>query len=142
VADLRCCGGEAPIVGGVSFPLRPMVAVTAPLPTGAAGTWAFEPKFDGFRCKAFAATASLSSPASSGSSRGTSPEVVATVEQLDREVVLDGELVVWCGGRLDFAALQQRLHPATARCRQLSITAAASYVVFDLVRARNPARGR
>ena len=55
------------------------------------------------------------------------------MSELDREVVVDGELVVWHEGRLDFAALQQRIHPADARARQLSIVRPASYIVFDLL---------
>ena len=39
------------------------------------------------------------------------PEVVAAVvEQLPSGTVLDGELVVYRGGRCDFMALQQRIH--------------------------------
>jgi hypothetical protein len=48
-------------------------------------------------------------------------------------VVLDGELVLWREGRLDFAALQQRVHPADARARQLSLASPASFVVFDVL---------
>jgi len=61
------------------------------------------------------------------------PEVAAAVAELDRDVVLDGELVVWRQGRLDFAALQQRLHPAAATARQHELAVPASYVVFDLL---------
>jgi ATP-dependent DNA ligase len=61
------------------------------------------------------------------------PEIAKAVSELDREVVVDGELVVWREGRLDFAALQQRIHPADARARQLSMARPASYIVFDLL---------
>jgi ATP-dependent DNA ligase len=45
---------EQPRFAGVEFPLRPMIAVTADqLPLDRPGGWAFEPKFDGFRCLAF-----------------------------------------------------------------------------------------
>jgi ATP-dependent DNA ligase len=32
--------------------------------------------------------------------------VAAAVDELDRDVVLDGEIVVWREGKLDFAALR------------------------------------
>jgi hypothetical protein len=35
-------------------------------------------------------------------------------------------LVIWNDGRLDFAALQRRLHPSTGRVRQLSLVLPAS----------------
>jgi ATP-dependent DNA ligase len=63
------------------------------------------------------------------------PEIVAALRQLGVEVVLDGELVLWRKGRLDFAALQQRLHPAESRTRTrtLSIDMPAAYAVFDVL---------
>jgi ATP-dependent DNA ligase len=36
-------------------------------------------------------------------------------------------------GRLDFAGLQQRVHPADVRARQLALASAAAFVVFDLL---------
>jgi ATP-dependent DNA ligase len=45
---------EQPRQAGIEFPLRPMIAVTADqLPLNRSVGWAFEPKFDGFRCIAF-----------------------------------------------------------------------------------------
>jgi len=54
-------------------------------------------------------------------------------------VVLDGELVIGLGDRLDFNALQMRLHPAESRIQKLSRETPARYVVFDLLdwNARN-----
>jgi hypothetical protein len=48
-------------------------------------------------------------------------------------VVLDGELVCWNEGRVDFAALQRRLHPSQARAQELAGSMPAAYVVFDLL---------
>jgi ATP-dependent DNA ligase len=45
--------------------------------------------------------------------------------------VLDGELVLCHQGRLDFAALQLRIHPAESRAAALARSIPASYVVFD-----------
>jgi hypothetical protein len=39
------------------------------------------------------------------------PEIVDAVGELAADAVLDGELVVWNDRHLDFAALQQRIHP-------------------------------
>ncbi|NMH78644.1 hypothetical protein HF577_16345 [Pseudonocardia xinjiangensis] len=61
------------------------------------------------------------------------PEIVCAVSELDVDVVLDGELVLWHEGRMDFAALQGRLHPADSRARELSLAMPASYVVFDVL---------
>ncbi|MDQ3982447.1 MAG: ATP-dependent DNA ligase, partial [Actinomycetota bacterium] len=49
--------------------------------------------------------------------------------------VLDGELVVPAGGRLDFTALLQRLHPAASRVELLSRSTPAAYVAFDVIAA-------
>jgi ATP-dependent DNA ligase len=47
--------------------------------------------------------------------------------------VLDGELVIVIQGRLDFEALQLRLHPAASRVNMLSETSPASFVAWDLL---------
>jgi ATP-dependent DNA ligase len=61
------------------------------------------------------------------------PEIVSAISELDVDVVLDGELVLWHEGRMDFAALQGRLHPADSQTRELSLAMPASYVVFDVL---------
>src|SRR5688572_15093496 len=49
------------------------------------------------------------------------PEVVAAVrEQLPERCVVDGEIVVAVGDRLEFEVLQQRIHPAVSRIIKLS----------------------
>jgi ATP-dependent DNA ligase len=47
--------------------------------------------------------------------------------------VLDGELFVARGGRLEFEVLQERIHPAASRIRLLAEQTPASYVAFDLL---------
>jgi ATP-dependent DNA ligase len=64
------------------------------------------------------------------------PETVTALSALDAGVVLDGELVSWRDGRLDFTALQQRIHPATSRTQELSRACPAVLVVFDLLARR------
>lgn len=115
--------------------MRPMIAAAAPaLPTSHPGGWAVEPKLDGFRCIAHSGPqrVALQSRQLRPLTRYF-PEIVAALGQLDVEVVLDGELVLWREGRVDFAALQRRLHPAASRARALSVAMPAAYVVFDVV---------
>jgi ATP-dependent DNA ligase len=46
---------------------------------------------------------------------------------------IDGELVLWTEGRIDFATMQRRLYSGASRARQLSLELPAAYVVFDLL---------
>jgi len=100
------------------------------------GPWAYEPKLDGFRC--------LLSISEFGDVRLDSrrakplgryfPEVVAAARLLPPRLVLDGELVIAAGGRVNFAALQQRLrYSSPARTAQLAGEATASLVAFDVL---------
>jgi ATP-dependent DNA ligase len=110
-----------------------MVAVNADeLPVG--DTWVYEPKFDGFRCLAHASngTVRLQSRQLRSLTRYF-PEIAAAVAELEQDVVLDGELVVWHRGRLDFLALQERLHPSTGHAGRLAAAKPAAYVVFDIL---------
>jgi ATP-dependent DNA ligase len=60
------------------------------------------------------------------------PEVVAAVAGLKAErFVIDGELVISRGDRLDFEALQMRLHPAESRIRKLAEETPAQLMLFD-----------
>jgi ATP-dependent DNA ligase len=63
------------------------------------------------------------------------PDVQAALEaQLTTDCVLDGELVVWTGDRLDFDALQQRMvNTAGTVRRRLAPTQPASFVAFDVL---------
>jgi ATP-dependent DNA ligase len=60
------------------------------------------------------------------------PEVAAAVASLP-DVVLDGELVIWGDGGLDFPALLQRTASRGAKARQLAAQRPANLVVFDLL---------
>ena len=99
--------------GALRPPLLLMTARTAAeLPTSE-GRWAYEPKFDGFRCAAYRLPRGKVTLHCRQQRPLTKyfPEVVAALqEQLIGGVVLDGELVVGTHGRLDFAALQRRLN--------------------------------
>jgi len=61
------------------------------------------------------------------------PEIAAGAAFLPPSVVLDGELVVWRHDRVDFAALQRRIHPSAKRARELAAQTPASYVAFDVL---------
>jgi len=95
----------------------------------------FEPKWDGFRCLVFKDGDEVEL-----ASRNTKPltryfpEVVAAMrDQLPERCVLDGEIFVAIGERLEFEVLQERIHPAASRVNMLAETTPASYVAFDLL---------
>ncbi len=95
----------------------------------------YEPKWDGFRCLVFKDRDQVHL-----ASRNTKaltryfPEVVEAIRgSLPERCVLDGELVVIREDRLDFEALQERIHPAESRVGLLARETPASYVAFDLL---------
>jgi ATP-dependent DNA ligase len=90
----------------------------------------FEPKLDGWRCLAFHQAngrAVLQSRQHKALTRYFPEIVVAIVEQVPAATVLDGELVVYRGGRCDFGALQRRVGGRPG------VAAAASFVAFDVL---------
>jgi len=99
-----------------------------------------EPKWDGFRCLVFKDGDEVEL-----ASRNTKPltryfpEVAAAArEQLPDRCVLDGELFVALptqdgGDRLEFEALQERIHPAASRIAMLAEKTPAGFVAFDLL---------
>jgi ATP-dependent DNA ligase len=102
-----------------------------------AGSWQYEPKWDGFRCLAFKAGDAVALCAKSGKPLGRYfPEVVAMLRECTAgRFVVDGELVVEVGGRLAFDALQMRLHPAESRIRKLAQETPARLILFDMLAA-------
>lgn len=119
-------------------PVEPMLAKsTARLPAAdaTAAGYAYEPKWDGFRCLVFRDGDDIVL-----GSRNTKPltryfpEVVdAARALLPPRCVLDGELIVVRGDRLEFERLLDRIHPADSRVRMLAETTPASFVAFDLL---------
>jgi ATP-dependent DNA ligase len=59
--------------------------------------------------------------------------VEAMREQLPDKCVLDGEIFVAIGERLQFEVLQERIHPAASRIKLLAEQTPASFVAFDLL---------
>lgn len=118
-------------------PVKPMLAKPVkgiPDPDKHGGLL-FEPKWDGFRCLLFKDGDEVEL-----TSRNTKPltryfpEIVAAARaQLPARCVLDGELFVAIGERLEFEVLQERIHPAASRITKLADETPAGYVVFDLL---------
>jgi ATP-dependent DNA ligase len=101
----------------------------------AAGEWIFEPKWDGFRVLIFRDGDEILIQ-----SRDTKPlnryfpDMLEPLSvQLPERCVLDGELVITREGRLDFDALQLRIHPAASRVKMLAGQMPASVIFFDLL---------
>jgi ATP-dependent DNA ligase len=114
-------------------PVRPMLAKAIDaLPDGDVS---FEPKWDGFRCIVFRDADSIE--LGSRNERPLTryfPEILGPLRaSLPNRCVVDGELVVARGDRLDFDALQQRIHPAESRVNMLAETTPSSFVAFDLL---------
>jgi len=119
----------------ISPPILPMLAkAVADIPRGQFG---YEPKWDGFRSIVYRDGDEVE--IGSRNARPMSryfPEVAAAVKAgLPERCVLDGELVVPdpSRARLDFEALQQRIHPAQSRVELLSRRTPAHYIAFDLL---------
>jgi ATP-dependent DNA ligase len=114
-------------------PVKPMLAKAVPqIPRGALS---YEPKWDGFRSIIFRDGDEVE--IGSRNERPMTryfPEVVEAVRaNLPERCVVDGELIVVVGDRLEFEVLQQRIHPAASRVRMLSEHTPASFVAFDLL---------
>ena len=94
--------------------------------------WAFEPKYDGFRCLIFRHddAVALMSRRQRPLDRFF-PEMHAAVAALPvRRFVLDGELIIPGG---TFEMLQMRLHPAASRIAKLARETPAGFIAFDLL---------
>ena len=118
----------------VNPPILPMLSKRiAELPRE--GAWIFEPKWDGFRALIFRdADEILIQSRDEKPLNRYFPELLDPLRsQLPAQCVLDGEIVIANHGRLDFDALQLRLHPAASRVRLLAERTPASVVFFDLV---------
>jgi ATP-dependent DNA ligase len=113
-------------------PVAPMLAKAVPVIPDVGHV---EPKWDGFRTIVFrdGEEVELGSRNERPMTRYF-PEVVEAVKSnLPQRCVVDGEIVVAVGDRLDFDALQQRIHPAQSRVRLLSRETPASFIAFDLL---------
>jgi ATP-dependent DNA ligase len=116
-------------------PVAPMLA--KPVAEIPAGAFSYEPKWDGFRSVVFrdAGEVVIGSRNARPLTRYFPEVVLAVLANLPERCVVDGETVVPdpVRGRLDFEALQQRIHPAESRVRMLSQKTPAHFVAFDLL---------
>jgi ATP-dependent DNA ligase len=114
----------------LSPPLAPQLALTRKkLPEGE--EWAYEQKLDGFRAIVF-----VDGDDAYVQSRGGKAlaRYFPELSFAPGRYVLDGELVIRdAEGRLEFDALQQRIHPAESRIKLLAKEIPAAYVAFDLL---------
>ncbi len=119
----------------VNPPVAPMLA--KPVEKIPRGDFVFEPKWDGFRSVVFRDGDEIE--IGSRNERPMTryfPEIVAAVRaSLPERCVIDGEIVVpdASGRRLDFEALQLRIHPAASRVSLLAEQTPAHFIAFDLL---------
>src|SRR5215218_7375873 len=107
--------------------------LAAELPDGEG--WQYEPKWDGFRCIARRDGENLEMISRSGKPLGRYfPEVLEILGRTkEKRFVVDGELILPLADRLDFEALQLRLHPAESRIRKLAQETPALLMLFDIL---------
>lgn len=118
--------------------ITPMLARSVEaFPAGKDGDWLYEPKLDGFR--GLASTTS-DRGVHLQSRRGARfnevfPEIVwGIVEHLPPRTVLDGEIVRWEGGRLDFSALHRRHIAGRRRAASMAVSEPCHFAAFDVLR--------
>jgi ATP-dependent DNA ligase len=118
---------------GKNVPFPPMEAeLVSELPEQ--GAWRYEPKWDGFRGVLENDNGELALWSRNGRPLlRYFPELRALGELLPKHSALDGEIVIARDGKLDFDAMQTRLHPAESRIRKLSGEIPAMFVAFDLL---------
>jgi len=117
----------------ISPPLPPMLAkAVKAMPKG---DLLYEPKWDGFRCIVFrdGDEVELSSRGEKPLTRYFPELVEAAKRELPERCVVDGEIVLRKGSKLEFDLLQQRIHPAASRVTMLSEEMPASFIAFDLL---------
>jgi ATP-dependent DNA ligase len=117
---------------GKNVPFPPMEAeLVRELPHG---DWQYEPKWDGFRgvLENDGGELALWSRNERPLLRYF-PELRPLGDKLPPHSALDGEIVIERDGRLDFDAMQMRLHPAESRIRRLSGEIPAQFVAFDVL---------
>jgi ATP-dependent DNA ligase len=123
----------------MDLPVMPPVAPMLAKPVDAIpdGDYVFEPKWDGFRSIIFrdGAEVEIGSRNERPMTRYFPELVDAVLASMPERSVIDGEIVVpdFKSGRLDFEALQLRIHPAASRVRLLAEQTPAHFMAFDLL---------
>ena len=118
----------------MALPLKPPVLPQlarsrSALPSG--DGWAYEPKFDGFRCIAFVDGDAVHLQSRNGRDL---TRYFPELSFAGGRYVLDGEIVIHgeSGGE-EFDLLGQRIHPAASRIAMLAEKTPATYIAFDLL---------
>ncbi|BBX19814.1 DNA ligase C2 [Mycolicibacterium duvalii] len=116
-------------------PVAPMLAKPVAEVPGDPAEYLYEPKWDGFRSILFrdGDEIELGSRKERPMTRYFPELVEAARAELPARCVIDGEIVIATGDRLDFEALQLRLHPAASRVRMLAAQTPAAFIAFDLL---------
>jgi ATP-dependent DNA ligase len=124
-------------MASMQLPVMPPVApmLSKAVPRIPEGPFSYEPKWDGFRSIVFRDGNEVE--IGSRNERPMTryfPEVVEAVKaNLPERCVIDGEIIVVVGDRLEFEVLQQRIHPAASRVKLLSQETPARFIAFDLL---------
>ncbi len=119
-----------PVAVELAKPVRDLPAAGA-LPGGCR----YEPKWDGYRLVVVRDRSGTRLWSKQGRDlTDRFPDVAAAaLAQVPAGTVLDGEVVVWNGERLDFGLLQRRMVTAPGRMAAQAAAHPASYVAFDLL---------
>jgi ATP-dependent DNA ligase len=122
-----------PDAPGPNVPFPPQEAeLVEKIPEGP--SWQYEPKWDGFRGVLENDNGELALWSRNGRPLlRYFPELRRLGELLPPHSALDGEIVIEREGRLDFDAMQMRLHPAESRVRKLAAEIPATYIAFDVL---------
>lgn len=119
-----------PVAVALAKPVRGI-----PLANALPGGCRYEPKWDGYRLVIVRQRDSTRLWSKQGRDlTDRFPDIAAAaLAQLPPGTVVDGEVVVWNGERLDFGLLQRRMVTAASRIGPLVDAHPASYVAFDLL---------
>jgi ATP-dependent DNA ligase len=112
---------------------------TIPPPNALVGGCRYEPKWDGYRLVIVRDARRTRLWSKQGRDlTDRFPDVAASaLAQVPAGTVVDGEVVVWNGSRLDFGLLQRRMVSSARAIAALVAEHPASYVAFDLLAAGN-----
>jgi len=116
--------------------LTPMLATSGSPPVRDVRNWAVEMKWDGVRALAFIENGRLRLGSRTGKDiTATYPELAGLAHATGRkQVLLDGEIVVFTDGRPDFEALQPRMHVSSpAQAVRLAQQTPVTYLAFDVL---------
>ena len=121
----------------LTFPQELVLASSAkrlPPDDALPGGCVYEPKFDGYRALLFVDGGGCRIQSRRRHDITASfPDIAAVAcDQLPSGLVLDGELVVWVGDRLEFSELQHRLASSAEAGRRAHVQP-ATFVAFDLL---------